>query len=149
MVSGAQQNGVARLDLDLSGTDAPFTVVGMHKPIYSSGAHGSDTASQETIVPVLDAHGVHLVLAGHDHGYERSLPLREGVAMDSPSDGTNYVTTAGGGAYLYTFTGDWFTAFVESVNHYCHVQVTGQTLTLTAYRLDGTTMDSLTIDLTE
>ena len=137
------------LDLDLSDADAPFTVVGLHMPIYSSGSHGSDMESQEVLVPVLDAHDVQLVLAGHDHGYERSQPLRGGVIVGAASDGTTYVTTAGGGASLYTFTGDWFTAFVESVNHYCHIQVTDQTLTLTAYRLDGSPLDSFTIDLTE
>jgi len=139
----------AWLEQDLAATTASFKIVACHHPMYSSGAHGSDEQVRDAIAPILDTYGVQLVFSGHDHGYERSVPLNGGVEVASPNDGTTYVTTAGGGAYLYTFTGDWFTEVVESVNHYCHIQVEARTLTFTAYRLDGTTLDSFIISLDE
>jgi len=50
------------------------TVAYMHHPRFSSGLHGSDT----TMAPLwrtLAAAGADVVLAGHDHHYERFAPI--------------------------------------------------------------------------
>jgi hypothetical protein len=56
---------------------ADFTVVAMHHTPFSRGTHHDDEdrksrAVREYIVPLLEAHGVDLVLSGHSHAYERS-----------------------------------------------------------------------------
>jgi acid phosphatase type 7 len=132
----------AWLDDDLAQSTAPFTLVATHRPLWSSGSHGSDEELQAVIGPVLDEHGVDLVVVGHDHGYERTVPLYGSTEMPSPHDGTVYVTSGGGGAYLYSFTGDWFTACYEASFHHVLVRIEGDTLTLDAYRLDGSLMDT-------
>jgi tetratricopeptide (TPR) repeat protein len=68
------------LRADLAATRAPWIVAYWHHPPYSKGSHDSDTDAQlaemrETFLPVLEAHGVDLVLAGHSHSYERSFLL--------------------------------------------------------------------------
>ena len=135
----------AWLDADLAAADSPFLVVSHHHPPYSSGNHGSNVTIRSALAPIFDAHGVQLVLNGHDHGYERTLPLRDEQVQDDPTAGTVYVVTAGAGATLYGFDGDWFTAYTESAFHYCFFEVTEDCLTMSAYRLDGSLMDEVEI----
>ena len=68
------------LEDDLAATAAQWIVAFWHHPPYSKGSHDSDVeqrlvAMRTVVVPVLEAHGVDLVLAGHSHAYERSVLL--------------------------------------------------------------------------
>ena len=45
-------------------------------PLYSSGRHGSTPGAREALEPILSRRHVDLVLAGHDHHYERTRPDR-------------------------------------------------------------------------
>ncbi len=132
------------LDQDLAKSTAAFDVVVSHRAFYSSGNHGSTETLQERIGPVIDAHDVPLVFSGHDHGYERTPPLRGGAL--TAEGGATYVITAGAGADLYSFDGDWFTAYTESSYHYVHVDISGSQLTMQAIRLDGVVMDEVVIE---
>ena len=58
------------LDADLAASPARCTVAYMHHPRFSSGLHGSDT-SLGALWTTLARGGVDIVLAGHDHHYER------------------------------------------------------------------------------
>lgn len=62
---------------DLAATDKEWIVAFWHHPPYSSGTHFSDTElpmveMRERALPILEAFGTDLVLAGHSHVYERS-----------------------------------------------------------------------------
>jgi hypothetical protein len=76
------------LQRGLAQSTSPFNVVAMHHPPFSSGPHGSTPATQWPY----RAWGADLVLAGHDHGYER-LEV----------DGQPYVVSGLGGASIYSF----------------------------------------------
>ena len=63
---------------DLQATDADWIIAFWHHPPYSKGSHNSDTESQlidmrQNVLPILEGHGVDLVLTGHSHSYERSV----------------------------------------------------------------------------
>lgn len=65
---------------DLLATTQPWLVAFWHHPPYSKGSHDSDSESslekmREEVLPVLEEHGVDLVLGGHSHAYERSMYL--------------------------------------------------------------------------
>jgi acid phosphatase type 7 len=67
-----------RADLDAN-TNLWF-IAFWHHPPYSKGSHDSDTEIEliemrQYIVPILEAHGVDVVLCGHSHNYERSFLL--------------------------------------------------------------------------
>ena len=48
-----------------------------HHPLYSSGGrHGSDLSLRAVLEPLFVKYGVSLVLAGHDHFYERIKPQK-------------------------------------------------------------------------
>jgi hypothetical protein len=66
------------LAADLAATDQDWVVAFWHHAPYSRGSHDSDfdppmIDMREDVLPVLEAGGVDLVLAGHSHSYERSF----------------------------------------------------------------------------
>ena len=68
------------LEADLQANTLPWVVAFWHHPPYSKGSHNSDTEYElvqmrEYILPILEDHGVDLVLCGHSHNYERSFLL--------------------------------------------------------------------------
>jgi 3',5'-cyclic AMP phosphodiesterase CpdA len=104
-----------------SPTDAAWTIVAMHKPAYSAGVHGSDEEIQRQWVPLFEQHDVPLVLAGHDHDYQRSVPI----------EGVTYLVS-GGAATLRT-----------STRHYVDLLAEGDRLTLRAIDQSGMLFDSV------
>lgn len=68
------------LQNDLASTTQKWTVAFWHHPPYTKGSHDSDadvesTQMRQNALPILEAAGVDLVLAGHSHSYERSYLL--------------------------------------------------------------------------
>lgn len=66
------------LESDLSSNTQRWTIALWHHPHYSKGSHNSDVEivlkeMRENALPILEAHGVDLVLTGHSHSYERSF----------------------------------------------------------------------------
>jgi len=76
--SRAAQGPMAQwLTADLQANTKPWVVAFWHHPPYSKGSHNSDIEYEliemrQHIVPILENHGVDLVLCGHSHNYERS-----------------------------------------------------------------------------
>jgi 3',5'-cyclic AMP phosphodiesterase CpdA len=70
----AQLDWLAK-ELAASGSD--WKIAFFHHPLYSSGGkHGSDLELRAVLEPLFVKHEVSLVLAGHDHFYERVKPQR-------------------------------------------------------------------------
>ncbi|HKS98163.1 MAG TPA: metallophosphoesterase family protein [Rugosimonospora sp.] len=73
--------------------DIDWIVVCMHQVIISSSdANGADLGIREQWGPLFDRYEVDLVLCGHEHDYERSLPVR-GVVSGSETLTPNPVAT--------------------------------------------------------
>ena len=54
-----------------------WIIVMFHKPIYSSlTSHMQEYIMREKYQPVFDRYGVDIVLQGHNHFYDRTLPLQ-------------------------------------------------------------------------
>ena len=123
------------LDDDLTATALPWKIVYFHKPPYSSGEHGSDMALRSTVAPIFEKHHVQLVLAGHDHDYERMHP-QQGVA---------YIVTGGGGVGTRPVGTSSFTAFSEDVIHFVYADVRVDELVLHAIDATGAEFDSVVI----
>lgn len=67
---------LAWLEQELSRTSGSWKIVLTHVPMYSSGIHGSTTDVRGTLEDLLADHGVALVIAAHDHDYERTTPIK-------------------------------------------------------------------------
>jgi 3',5'-cyclic AMP phosphodiesterase CpdA len=85
---------VAWLKDTLRRSDARWRIVIMHHAPFSAGYQGSHLLAREIYTPIFERYGVQLVLSGHDHDYQRSVPL----------DGITYVVT--GAASTTRRTGD-------------------------------------------
>jgi uncharacterized protein (TIGR03437 family) len=139
---------LAWLDADLAATDRYWRIVFLHHTPYPTGFHLGDpicAAVEQLVNPIVERHGVQLLLAGHEHGYERTYPLAGGQVVGSSSPSTTYVVTGGGGGVLESVGSSPQTAISVQAFHYLRVDVDGQALTLTAIGLDGGPIDRVTL----
>ena len=94
---------------DLADVTADWTIAFWHHPAYSKGSHDSDSEIElremrQVFLPVLEAGGVDLVLAGHSHVYERSFLLDGHYGLSETLSATNKIDggsglEGGSGAY--------------------------------------------------
>ena len=89
------------LRADLTASRAFCTLAYWHHPLFSSGEHGSNPA----FIPFWQAlydYGAEVVLAGHDHDYERFAPQTADGAVDPLRGIREFVVGTGGGShYLF------------------------------------------------
>ena len=65
------------LEKELAASGADWKIAFFHHPIYSSGGrHGSDLQLRTLLEPLFLKYGVDVVLAGHEHFYERIKPQK-------------------------------------------------------------------------
>ncbi len=111
-----------------------WTVVAMHHPAYCAGYHGSDLAVRQTWGPLFAEYDVPLVLAGHDHDYQRS----------TSQNGVTYVVS-GAGAKLRPAGQEDFTAVSTSTLHYLDLLVYDDRLIGRAIDQSGQLVDTFTL----
>lgn len=133
------------LDEAMAASDAPWKLLMHHSTLFSASTrHGADTILRDAWQPMIDEREVDLVLAGHDHDYERTFPMRGLTPQATPADGTIYVVSGGAGADLYQNGSDVWTAYSEQTFNTVIVTITGAlTLDLAAYRPDGSLIDQM------
>jgi 3',5'-cyclic AMP phosphodiesterase CpdA len=107
----------------------------MHHGPYSSGPHGDNKRlRKEGIIELLRDGGVELVLAGHDHAYERG-----------EHEGLRYLVTGGAGAPLYPKKQrSKATQVFESVHHFVKLAVDGERVTATVHKASGGVLETCT-----
>jgi acid phosphatase type 7 len=81
---------------DLKSNPKKCTVAYWHHPRFSSGVHGSDRKIAVFWGPLSDG-GVDLIITGHDHHYERFLPMSPAGVADSARGMVQLVVGTGGG----------------------------------------------------
>jgi len=149
------QSQLAWVDRDLQAAagdraNHPFIVVISHRGLYSTSQHATDSdvlAARGVLAPLFDKYGVSLVVNGHDHEYERTVPIHAS-SPDATGDpvpsaqGTTYVICAGAGAEPYavgTTPVSWRqtkTAFgtgTPYIGTYSLLTIASRQLTLRAY----------------
>ena len=124
------------LKADLASSKAEWTVVGYHVPTFNIGGHGS-TWGRDDVLPILEQHGVDVVVCGHSHLYERFKPI-------GPKGGKPiiHVVTGGGGATLRRTLPSPILAVAASKPHYCLFTVEGKRLTMQAKTPGGKVIDA-------
>lgn len=128
------QSQVAWFEAALAASRARWKIVFMHVPAFSAGRHGPHPALQQALVPLLDRFDVQMVITGHDHDYQRSVPIR----------GTVHVVSGGGCCPRPVGTAS-YTARSATGLHYVVVEVSETGLVLEAIAVDGTVIDRAVI----
>ena len=84
--TGPDADQLAWLKDDLAATDKRWKFVFYHQAIYSSGPHGYESwveAKRQLLAPIFEQHHVDIVFNGHDHDYERFVPLNAARGLPS------------------------------------------------------------------
>lgn len=85
---------------ELEENTSPCTIAYFHHPPYSVGKYGTD-ARMSAIWSLLAQHGVDLAFAGHEHNYQRWVPLNGAGTPDAA--GTTLMIVGTGGRSSYGF----------------------------------------------
>jgi uncharacterized protein (TIGR03437 family) len=128
---------------------ARWRIAYFHHLPYPISHHLDDPvckASRNIFVPILERHNVQLVLAGHEHNYQRSFPMRGGAVVPS-GRGTTYITSGGGGGVLHPIADPKppFLAFQRSDYEYLRVEVDANTITVHAIDRSNKEFDHTTL----
>ena len=126
---------LAWLARELKGSNSPWKICFFHHPLYSSGKqHGSDVDLRRFLEPLFLEYGVKVVLAGHEHFYERLKP-QKGI----------YYFISGGSAKLRrdniartNLTAKGF----DQDNHFMLMEIDGDILHFQTISRAGNTIDS-------
>ncbi len=147
--TSASSRMLSWLDSDLAASGKFWKIVFLHHPPYPTGAHLGDPICalvRQNVNPIVERHGVQLVLTGHEHGYERSFPLAADQPVSAAAPSTMYVITGGGGFALEAVGSLPQCALSVSAFNYLRVDVAGPALTFRAVGLDGAVIDSVTLN---
>ena len=144
----------------------PFIVALSHRGLFSTSLHSEDSdvlAARAALAPLYDQYNVDLAVNGHDHEYERSLPILSNTSNPSGAPtiatggkGTTYIISAGAGAdpyavgtsaVAYRATKTAFGSGTPYIGLYGTLQITATQLTWTAYGMvaSGSTMADDTV----
>jgi acid phosphatase len=150
------------LEQDLTSVNrdvTPFVIVYGHKPMYSSNSyHGSEVELRVALETLYVNQGVDLVIAGHDHFYERTWPVLDELVQNN---GINdrfsrghapihlVIGIAGRSSYeeLDEPQPEWSAFRENSTYGWTRLVYNGESreLTFTHHRIDGTIGDQFTI----
>lgn len=118
----------------LAGSDATWLVVALHHPPYSAGWHGSERRVRRAFVALFRRFGVALVLAVHEHDYQRSKPLA----------GVTYVIS-GAATHLRPTGRARFTAASHATHHFLDLRISAERLELVAVDHGGASFDAVAL----
>ena len=124
--TGAERDWLrAELDHALAEPGLAHRIAVMHWGPFSSGLHGNNPAlASGDVIGIMRERKVDLVLAGHDHIYERGM-----------GGGLKYLITGGAGAPLYLENKHApETLHFEAAHHFVEVAVDGDHVQITARR---------------
>jgi 3',5'-cyclic AMP phosphodiesterase CpdA len=120
---------------DLEKTKQKFIFVFYHEPAMSFANHGASPAIQATLCPLFEKHKVTAVFSGHDHTYQRFVPIRMDVTDENkpkpvadPANGVVYfVTGSGPNGKCYELTANPLHAAQKQAASFTIVTIEGDT----------------------
>lgn len=136
---------------DAAKSDCEWKVLTLHQPPYYTNPKGSSAAYNEHIPSAVDAAGIDFVFSGHDHAYARTEPLTGG-AVDKENGAVYFITGDLGeksrsNEYAPDDNPDFHFAMIDQTYDalYFIANTNGNTMTVTAYNVDGSIVDSYTM----
>jgi 3',5'-cyclic AMP phosphodiesterase CpdA len=136
---------LAWLEDDLTATDATWKVVSFHHPPFTASRdyYSVDRLERKRLLhPIFQRHRVDLVVSGHDHNYERTLP----IGSDASEHAVTYLIAGNGGTPMHWSAVREWTAHSARTFGFVTVDVDGSRAHLRAYDVTGSVFDELVID---
>jgi Calcineurin-like phosphoesterase/Purple acid Phosphatase, N-terminal domain len=132
---------------DLASSSKPWKIIYLHHPLATSGSHRTDVnnGSQLTdcevlrnmLLPVAKKYGVELIFSGHDHHYERFIPI----------DGVQLIDNGAGGSFMDNIRDglDAASSQFYGVPGFLKGTIQGDELFLQAITTNGNVFDFMTL----
>ncbi len=120
---------------DLKRNKSKWNIAVMHKPGYTAGGHKNSKKVQRILQPIFKKYNIKLVLTGHNHYYSRA-----------EVEGVTHITTGGGGAPLYMPRKKKNIITIDRSFHFCKIDVSMDSLVISAIRSDGSQIEKFTIN---
>ncbi|MBP2626109.1 MAG: metallophosphoesterase [Firmicutes bacterium] len=134
------------LEKDLAGTNKPWKLVFIHRPVYHNRPSNGDEDLRDALTPLFDRYNVDVVFAGHDHVYARSYPLVSGTWTDGTGGGPVYITTGRSGKKTFSRAQakNWNAMYYNPLEepNYLTVEVSEYSLLIKAFKLNGEIIDT-------
>jgi len=130
---------------DLEENHATWTFVFFHHPPFTAGGnyYKKDRIYRKNLLhPVFEKYGVDMVFNGHDHNYERTLPI---VSREGEKPITYIVCGNGGTSMRYVGRREW-TLYAERVFGFVMIRIDGTTLFFQSINVDGKVIDEFTLN---
>ena len=136
----------AWLEDDLASTDQGWTFVYFHRPAYSS-SNVPVLHDAQRIMPILEQAKVDIILAGHEHVYARTLPIKEGAPEVIGDGGIVHVTTGGGGRGRHLCEPQSYTAICLREFHFLDLDIIDECrLTFDVVGFEAAVLDHFELD---
>lgn len=119
------------LEQALKQSTARWKIVFGHHPVYASGTYGTDAAMVRLLTPLFKTYGVQLYINGHEHHYERTRSI----------DGTTYLVTGHGGAYLRSVGRSEWTEYAVSRYGFSAVEIYSDRIEIKGIGTDNQVFD--------
>lgn len=152
------QQQTAWLDAQLTASDAKWKIIAMHHPIFSSAPWRDAPDRREALLPIINKHGVDLVLQGHDHTYMRGAISQKPERLAYGSKGDKIETMFVGsvsGPKQYPFREDGWDSYAdtdvrllrkgENTQFFQIISIDGDQLSYAAHTATGALYDSFEI----
>lgn len=127
----------AWLDSVLSVNTKEWVIVTSHLPFYSPKESRDNVVIRKHFQPILEKHGVDLVLSGHDHSYGR------GMQTDTPNGKASivYVVSVSGPKLYDAGDKDWMQHKGSQLQLFQNISIQNNLLTYEAYTANGKLFD--------
>ena len=134
--AGSEQFKWLEAELNSRAPEYKFTAVIIHTPLLSSGEHGNAKGVfAKDLEALFEKYKAAIVLAGHDHDYERL-----------EKNGVVYIVTGGGGATLRPQRlKNKYSKLFAGTNNYCMLSVCGAELKAEVFDLGDRRIDSFEV----
>ncbi len=133
---------------DAAKSNATWKILTMHQPPYYTNAAAANDYLRKRLSPAIEAAGINMVFSGHDHTLARTMPLRGGEVDEE--NGVVYYICGSTGEKSYSATNtpefhfDYLNDSFDAV--YTTVQVTEDAIKVVNYNLDGSILDTYTME---
>jgi hypothetical protein len=122
----------------------------LHAPIYTTADDHPANASWEWLAPEFSKVNADMVFAGHNHLYERTVPIYSTAAnpggVRDDARGTVYAVTGGGGSPPHGFrAAAWFDAFRDGGNHFMKIVVDNDRISVVVTGINGLVLDQFDV----
>jgi hypothetical protein len=121
----------------LSNSDATWKIAVYHHPAYPSAPHRENADVRDIWGPLFDKYHVDLALQGHDHAYLRTYPMKGGVRVKTPADGTIYIVSVSGTKFYDQIDRDYSEVAFPNVMTYQIIDITTDPDRLSYRAFDG------------